>query len=77
MDDPAFVQTVVRKSCPDDGKKHVLIEWASFTSGHEDDPLTYRVHRQHEWLTMTPEEIANSDEALQDPRNMNSFWLLL
>ncbi|KAL7526493.1 hypothetical protein ACHAXR_001516, partial [Thalassiosira sp. AJA248-18] len=74
VDDPAFVQRVVKESCPEDGTKHVMIEWASFPSGHEDDPRTYRVHRQHEWLSMSPEEIANSDEALQHPTNMNSFY---
>lgn len=74
MDDPAFVKAIVKDSCPDDGKKHVLIEWASFPSGHEDDPRSYRVHRQHEWLEMSPEEIANSDEALQHPTNMNAFY---
>jgi len=74
VDDPAFVQKVVSESCPDDGRKHVMIEWASFPSGHEDDPRSYRVHRQHEWLTMTPDEIANTDEALQHPTNMNAFY---
>lgn len=74
VDDPAFVQRVVKESCPDDGKKHVMIEWASFPSGHEDDPRSYRVHRQHEWLSMSPEEIANTDEALEHPTNMNAFY---
>ena len=46
--DPAFVRRVVKEICPNDGKKHVLIEWTSFPSGHEDDKRTYRVHRQHE-----------------------------
>ncbi|KAL7532268.1 hypothetical protein ACHAWF_004067 [Thalassiosira exigua] len=74
VDDPAFVQKVVAESCPNDGRKHVLIEWASFPSGHEDDPRSYRVHRQHEWLGMKPEEIANTDEALKHPTNMNTFY---
>lgn len=74
VDDPAFVQTVVRQSCPNDGRKHVLIEWASFPSGQEDDKRTYRVHRSPEWLNMSPEEIANSDEALEHPTNMNEFY---
>ena len=74
VDDPAFVQTVVRESCPNDGRKHVLIEWASFPSGQEDDKRTYRVHRSPEWLNMSPEEIANSDEALEHPTNMNEFY---
>mmetsp|Transcript_53859 Transcript_53859/g.114421 ORF Transcript_53859/g.114421 Transcript_53859/m.114421 type:complete len:396 (-) Transcript_53859:151-1338(-) len=74
VDDPAFVQTVVRESCPDDGRKHVMIEWASFPSGQADDRRSYRVKRQHVWLTMTPDEIANTDEALQHPTNMNAFY---
>eukprot|EP00585_Thalassiosira_rotula_P008390 CAMPEP_0196154890 /NCGR_PEP_ID=MMETSP0910-20130528/39733_1 /TAXON_ID=49265 /ORGANISM="Thalassiosira rotula, Strain GSO102" /LENGTH=249 /DNA_ID=CAMNT_0041419009 /DNA_START=81 /DNA_END=826 /DNA_ORIENTATION=+ len=74
VDDPAFVQTVVRESCPNDGRKHVLVEWASFPSGLADDPRSYRVHRQHEWQNMSPEEIADTDEALQHPTNMNAFY---
>mmetsp|Transcript_39818 Transcript_39818/g.67903 ORF Transcript_39818/g.67903 Transcript_39818/m.67903 type:complete len:417 (+) Transcript_39818:168-1418(+) len=74
VDDPEFIKHVVADSCPNDGKKHVLMEWASFPSGHEDDPRTYRVHRQHEWLGMTPEEVANSDEALSHPTSMNAFY---
>jgi len=73
IDDPAFVQRVVKESCPDNGQKHVLIEWASFPSGHEDDPRSYRVHRQHEWLSMTPEEIADNNEAQQQPFNLTAF----
>jgi len=73
IDNPEFVQRVVKESCPDDGKKHVLIEWASFPSGHEDDPRSYRVRRQHEWLSMTAEEIANNNEAQQQPFNVTAF----
>ena len=72
-DDPAFVRRVVQESCPNDGKKHVLIEWTSFPSGEEDDKRSYRVHRQHEWLSMTPEEIADSDEALRQPANIDTY----
>lgn len=74
IDDPAFVQRVVAESCPNDGRKHVLIEWASFPSGQENDPRNYRVSRNHEWLTMSPEEIANTEEALNHPTNMNAFY---
>jgi hypothetical protein len=74
VDDPAFVQRVVQECCPNDGRKHVLIEWASFPSGHQDDRRSYRVRRSHEWLTMSPEEIANTDEALSHPTNMNAFY---
>ncbi|KAL7539774.1 hypothetical protein ACHAXR_011628 [Thalassiosira sp. AJA248-18] len=73
MNDPDFVKRVVQESCPDNGKKHVMIEWTSFPSGQENDPRSYRVHRQHEWLSMTPEEIANSNKAVQHPTNMTDF----
>lgn len=74
IDDPAFVQKVIEESCPHDGQKHVLIEWASFPSGQTDDPRTYRVHRQKEWLSMSPEEIANDAEATTHPVNMQAFY---
>ena len=62
------------ESCSKDGRKHVLIEWASFPSGQEDNPRKYRVHCNHEWLTMSPEEIADTEEALSHPTNMNAFY---
>ena len=74
IDDPAFVRRVIEESCPNDGKRHVLIEWASFPSGQSDDPRSYRVHRQKEWLSMTPEEIANDAEAMTHPLNMRAFY---
>lgn len=74
VDDPEFVQRVVQESCPDDGQKHVMIEWASFPSGQQDDKRTYRVRRQNEWLSMSPEEIANTDEALAHPTSINAFY---
>ena len=74
VDDLALVQRVLAESCPNDGKKHVLIEWASFPSGHEDDPRTYRVRRRPEWLRSTPEEIANSDSAINHPTNLHAFY---
>ena len=74
LNDPALVRRVVQEICPNDGKRHVLIEWTSFPSGHEDDKRRYRVHKQHEWLSMSPEDIANSDEALQHPTNMTAFF---
>ena len=74
IDDPALVQQVVRESCPKDGRKHVLIEWASFPSGRPDDRRSYRVRRSHEWLAMSPDEIANSKEALNHPTNIDAFY---
>ena len=74
VDNDELVQRVVSESCPNDGRKHILIEWASFPSGHEDDRRSYRIHRQHEWLSMTPEEIASSEEALSHPTSMKAFY---
>jgi len=75
VDDPDFVRAVVSDACPPgDGRRHVLIEWASFPSGHEDDQRSYRVHRAPEWPNMTPEEVANSDEALSHPLRLNAFY---
>lgn len=73
IDDPMFVQRVVERSCPNDGNKHVLIESTSFPSGQVDDPRPYRVHRQHEWMSMSPEDIANNDKAQQQPFNLTAF----
>ena len=73
IDDPIFVQRVVEMSCPDDENKHVMIEWVSFPSGQENDPGSYRVHRQHDWLSMSPDEIADSSEALRHPLNVTAF----
>ena len=73
IDDPMFVQQVVERSCPNDGNKHVIIESSSFPSGQVDDPRLYRVHRQHEWLSMSPEDIANNDTAQQQPFNLTAF----
>ena len=74
VDNDELVQRVVSESCPNDGRKHVLIEWASFPSGHEDDRRSYRIHRQHEWLSMTPEEIARSEDAISHPTSMKAFY---
>ena len=73
IDDPIFVQRVVERSCPNDGNKHILIESTSFPSGQVDDPRLYRVHRQNEWMSMSPEDIANNDKAQQQPFNITAF----
>lgn len=73
IDNDMVVRQVATMSCPDDGKKHVLVEWQSFPSGHEVDKRNYRVYRQHDWLSMTPEEIADSPEANQQPLNLTAF----
>jgi len=70
---PDLVRGVIESSCPLDGKKHVMIEWQSFPSGQEEDKRSYRVHRQHKWLSMTPQEIAADEEALRHPANMTAF----
>ena len=72
--DPKVVKRTFKKMCPNDGRKHIIIEDASFPSGSEDDPRTYRVHRQKWWKDATMEEIATSDSALNHPTNLYSFY---
>jgi hypothetical protein len=73
IDDPLLVQRVVEESCPDDGNKHVMITWTSFPSGQEDDWRSYRIHRQNDWQSMSPDEIANNDKALRHPMDVTAF----
>lgn len=74
VQDPALSQSVVSSMCPNDGRRHVIIEWASFPSGQTNDRRSYRVKRQKEWLQMTPEEIANDELALVHPVDLNAFY---
>lgn len=74
LDDPELVRRVIRDICPPDGRKHVIVEDNSFPCGQEDDRRSYRVHRQHEWLHMSPEEIANSESGKNQPTNLNAFY---
>ena len=74
VQDPALVQSIVSSMCPNDGKRHVVIEWASFPSGHENDSRSYRIHRQNDWLNMTPQEIANDKNAVVHPVDLNAFY---
>jgi hypothetical protein len=73
IDHPLLVQRVVEEICLDDGYKHVMIMWASFPSGQEDDWRSYRIHRQKDWQSMSPDEILNNDNALQHPMNVAAF----
>ena len=73
QEDPKLVQDVLSKLCPDDGRKHVIVEDSSFPCGHEDDPRTYRVHRDPAWMYSTMDVIANSDTALNHPTNLYKF----
>eukprot|EP00985_Skeletonema_marinoi_P028863 scaffold26193_cov153-Skeletonema_marinoi.AAC.2 len=77
--DTALAQSVVSTMCPNDGRRHVIVEWASFPSGmahgKAGDQRTYRVRRQPQhWLKMTPEELANDELALMHPVDMNAFY---
>ena len=74
VDDPTLVQNVISQICPNDGKKHVLIEDNSFPCGQSDDPRSYRIHRQQDWLGMSPEELANSWSANNQPTNLYQFY---
>ncbi|KAL7528910.1 hypothetical protein ACHAWF_002760 [Thalassiosira exigua] len=76
IDNPTLTRQVIRKICPRNGKKHVVLEDASFPSGNVEDaePRTYRIFRQPWWLDSTMEEIAMSDTALNHPTNLYRFW---
>jgi hypothetical protein len=52
LDDPSLIADTLAKSCPDDGRKHIVIEDSSFPCGQEGDPRGYRYPRQHAWLNM-------------------------
>ncbi|KAL3807990.1 hypothetical protein ACHAXA_000960 [Cyclostephanos tholiformis] len=75
MKDPNSVQTLLGEICPDPydfRSRHVIIEGNSFPSGREKE--NYRVTRQANWAMMTPEEIANSETALNHPTNLYDFY---
>ena len=74
IDDPELVQKVLADICPADGRRHVIVEDNSFPCGQEDDIRSYRVHRQHDWLQMTPEQIANSESGKNQPTNLDVFY---
>ena len=72
MDDLRLVKKVISSICPNDGRKHVIIEAASFPCGGK-----FRVSRGHGsriWREMTPEAIANSEIALEHPTNLYKFY---
>jgi hypothetical protein len=77
MDDPSSVQTLLREMCPyytgtDRTKRHVIIEGNSFPSGRSNE--NYRVTRQSDWSSMTPEEISTSETALNHPTSLYDFY---
>ena len=74
VDDPALAQSVVSSMCPNDGKRHVIVEWASFPSGQANEKRSYRVKRQENWLQLTPEELANDELARVHPLDLNAFY---
>lgn len=72
MDDPSLVKKVVSAICPNDGRRHIVIEAASFPCGGK-----FRVSRgngSRAWRQMTPEAIANSELALEHPTNLYKFY---
>ncbi|KAL7538667.1 hypothetical protein ACHAXR_008716 [Thalassiosira sp. AJA248-18] len=76
LDNPTLVRNVIRKICPHNHIKHVIIEDSSFPSSTSDDKRTYRIHRQPWWTesTTTMEEIAMSDTAMNHPTNLYTFY---
>jgi hypothetical protein len=73
IDDPLLVRNVISAICPDDGRKHVVIESTSFPSGGKFHS-TSRVPRQSAWHQMTPRGIASSHAALNHPTNLYEFY---
>ncbi|KAL3805394.1 hypothetical protein HJC23_009101 [Cyclotella cryptica] len=72
MDDPRLVKKVITAICPNDGRKHVVIEAASFPCRGK-----FRVSRgaaSRAWSKMSPEEIAESELALDHPTNLFKFY---
>ena len=79
ISDPQLVQNTVDAICPPgDERQHIILEGNSFPSGGSEDdtirPTTFRVRRQSHWLTMTPNEIASSPQALHHPTNLYEFY---
>lgn len=74
LNDPMLVEKLFSDVCPHDGKKHVIIEWHSFPSGHIYSKRKFRVPRQAAWLNMTSEQIANSESAQNHPFNLTAFY---
>ena len=77
LDDPTLVNETIHTVCPNDGKKHILIESCSFPSGVAEihsNGRTYRVRRQKEWSHQSMEEIADSEEANNHPLNLYTFY---
>jgi hypothetical protein len=73
LNDQSLVHDTLRKLCPNDGVKHIVIEDSSFPCGQEGDPRGYRYPRQHAWLNMTMAEIASSEIAMEHPVNLFKF----
>jgi hypothetical protein len=76
MDDPSLIHYTLEKLCPNDGRHHVIIEDASFPCGEVSNSRGYRFPRQSSWLSMTPNDIANSDTANNHPFNLHQFTSL-
>eukprot|EP00584_Thalassiosira_punctigera_P010556 CAMPEP_0172532154 /NCGR_PEP_ID=MMETSP1067-20121228/5307_1 /TAXON_ID=265564 ORGANISM="Thalassiosira punctigera, Strain Tpunct2005C2" /NCGR_SAMPLE_ID=MMETSP1067 /ASSEMBLY_ACC=CAM_ASM_000444 /LENGTH=354 /DNA_ID=CAMNT_0013316631 /DNA_START=27 /DNA_END=1091 /DNA_ORIENTATION=+ len=74
LDDPSLVSATIKKICPSDGKKHVIIEDSSFPAGYQFDDRTYRIHRMPWWSQSTMEEVAMSETAKNHPTNLDVFY---
>lgn len=74
LDDPLLIKELFARSCPSDGKKHLIIDWHSFPSGPTNARRPFRLYRQYEWLDMSSEEIAKSKLALNHPFNLTAFY---
>jgi hypothetical protein len=79
ISDPQLVQETLATICPPNNRngseeevKYIILEGNSFPSGGVDS--TFRVPRQQDWQSMTPNEIATSPQALHHPTNLYEFY---
>ena len=86
ISDPQLVQETLAAICPPNNnrnngneeeveveEKHIILEGNSFPSGRT-EYSTFRVPRQQDWQSMTPNEIAISPQALHHPTNLYEFY---
>ncbi|KAL7518781.1 hypothetical protein ACHAWX_003587 [Stephanocyclus meneghinianus] len=73
LNDASLIRDTLTDLCPNDGKRHVIIEDSSFPCGQEGDPRGYRYPRQSEWRNMTMSQIVESEVAINHPVNLYQF----
>jgi len=76
LNNASVVQDTLADLCPDDGRRHVIIEDCSFPCGHLSHPCGY-YPRKYEWRNMTMQQIAQSETAINHPVNLYDFLELV